>query len=178
VSRLILAIDPGRVSGLALVRPGGRGEAPTLLGAWVVTASTQRAWLRRADAALDEAQALSALPWRVVAEKDPPARRMRGGARGAGGDKQGIATASGMGKYRGYLIALAHRRSPDHEPKMIPVRDWTKGLNVRAGKRGDGSHRLTEMRTLMQAACAWPTTVDAAEAALVGCWAALAEQAD
>jgi hypothetical protein len=171
--RPILAIDPGSTAGIALVLPAGRGLAPLLYGAWVVKGSTQRAWLRRATEALDEARSLTPAPWQVLAEKDPPARRMRRGARGAGGDKHGLATVAGMGRYRGYLMALAWRHYPDHEPAQVQVGDWARGLRIPTAKRGDGSHRLAEVRSLLRAPDGYPESVDAAEAALIGCWGAL-----
>ena len=169
--RPILAIDPGSTAGIALVLPPIGGLAPLLYGAWTITGSTQRAWLTRARAALDEARSLTPAPWQVLAEKDAPARRMRRGARGAGGDKYGLATVAGMGRYRGYLMALAWAHYPDHEPAQ--VLDWARGLGLPTGKRGDGSHRLAEVRSMLRAPDGYPEDVDAAEAALIGCWGAL-----
>lgn len=168
--RPILAIDPGKTSAIALVLRGS-GASPFLYGTWLITGSTQRAWLRRAVEAIEGARRLTPAPWQVLAEKDPPVRRR--GSRGAAGDKHGLATVAGMARYRGYLMALAWQHYPDHEPAQVKVGDWARGLRIPSGKRGEGHHRLTEARTLLYAHDGYPETVDEAEAALIGCWGAL-----
>jgi hypothetical protein len=175
----VFAIDPGGEAGAALVMPrplnGIFSQKPVLLGAWRVHGGTRRSWLTRARAAVEEAGSLAPQGFITVVEQSPPTRRKRKGAAGAGGDKSGIRTAEGMGRWGGYLQALAWAQSPKHEPQLVEQTDWTRGLRIRRSKNDadGGAHRLREAGTILDLGDLELPSVDAAEAALIGAYVAL-----
>lgn len=170
---LVLAVDPGKISGAALVAAPTRPTIrPALLWAAVVTGSAWPTWFRAAQAAMDAAlmvcETMGASPLLVI--EDPPAVARHGTL---DGDHRGQKTWLGMGRRQGAWMALGLARGLRVE--LVPQPVWTRAMRVPSGKRGEGEHRIQEAglhleqgRTTLESLPA-KGRIDAAESALLGC---------
>jgi hypothetical protein len=159
---LVIGIDPGSTSGLALLEPADR---PRLLLLRVVPADLGRdAWAERAFLAF-EAMAKIAGGRPVVGWYEltcpPPGNGWMGNNALSMRRGQLLGHASDAG------LSLA---SFDH----VMVQSWTSRLGLPGKKLGDGGHRIAEAERLVEME---PTAlrglgagaVDAAESILIGC---------
>lgn len=159
------ALDPAAEAAIAAV--DWRQERPVLLGVWSIYGSTLSTWNARAcagaalaaEAVLQVGGALELV--HSLAERPVPVRVRRGGARGVGGDKQGLATADYVGRYRGLgMAAMTQAGFP--MPAEVLQPDWVLALSVplvvqlgalvAQKKRGEGLHRITEASRLVEGA--------------------------
>lgn len=191
-----VAFDPGREAALAAV--DWRQPAPTLIGVWSIYGSALHTWIHRLDDAVEE---LCEICDRLnidrqdidaFAERPPPARRKRKGARGAGGDKQGLMTADAVGRYRGMGMHACFAAGVPMVREVEPG-EWVRALSipivvrrgvlVRKKKEDDGLHRVVEASRLVDGATKallaipganrkddpFKRRIDAAEAILQAC---------
>lgn len=175
---LCLGIDPAASAGVALVEPGPR---PRLLALRVVAKDLGRnAWAERAFFAMEGI--------REVVTRDFAGRPVVGWVEltrpGPSNGWQGIDQLSGR---RWMLIQAAADAGFDVDPftpergrgfDLVNSQSWPGVLGLRAGKQGDGMHRVAEAERLVECD---PTTfrglgagtVDAAEATLIAAARAL-----
>lgn len=159
---IILGIDPGRTSGVALVEQR-HGQRPLLLACWHVTGDTWRRWIDRARTvtyALESvlpashllAQTDGAAPdpavVRCVIEEPPPvatrwreqAGRPQLGTRLGGrlaGDQEGLRTWAGIGRRQGaWMVVLMEAGWP--EPELVDQPTWVQAFGLPRGKQQDG----------------------------------------
>lgn len=170
-----LGVDPATHTGIALVRLDLRTGEAELVGVWAVYGEGQRAWCGRALAALldvaQRAQAAGigdrALP--AWYERPAPARPGE-----AAWDPCPMAMRSGAILMAAQVAGLRVAYQP------TTASQWTALARVRAGKQGDGSHRIEEAAARIELAGAELAVldhcrVDCAEAALIALACARAE---
>ncbi len=166
---IALGVDPGRVTGIALVRWVAPGRRPVLLGCWRVTGPSWARWLASLETALTAAREL--LPDDHIAtgqpdpeqvlvgiEEPPPvvrrwqhgSGRPRLGTRLDGrlaGDSTGLRSWVGIGRRQGAVLAAAMGRGWP-EPLLVPQSEWVAAWRIPRGKksteRGLGWHRVDE----------------------------------
>ena len=174
---IALGVDPGRVTGMALVRQAVPGRRPVLLGCWRVTGPSWARWLASLEAALTAARGLlpadyagteKPAPERVLVgiEEPPPVVRrwQHGGGRPRlgtrlddrlDGDRNGLRSWVGIGRRQGAVLATAMARGWP-EPALVPQSDWVAAWRIPRGKksteRGLGWHRVDEAGLYLEGA--------------------------
>ena len=173
---LALGVDPATHSGLALVSLDTRTGEAALVGVWAVYGEGQRAWCGRAFAALldaaDRVRDLTPPDYGSLPawyERPAPAR-----------PGEVVWDPCPMAMRAGAILMAAQVAGLRVAYQPVSTSQWTAGARVRAGKQGDGSHRIEEAAARIELAGAELAAldhcrVDCAEAALIALACARAE---
>jgi len=174
-----MGADPGSHSCVAAVRiDTGAARPLTLELVRHVGSAKPRAWsLKCSDAIEAVYESCGSAPERLWVES-PPKRTRRGSF---GGDKQGLETRLGLGRYQGMIIAHASLLPCEMDITIVRQPDWVAiyGRKIHNRKMRDGQHRIAEASMYVAGAVDGISKipksmrVDAAEAILIAGAAAL-----
>ena len=168
----VLAVDAARAVGCALVLPRQSAHhRPRLLAVWHWSSQSYDRWAEHMASCIQEALQLceeheQPLPIFCVEQAEGAVR----------GKSRGVDVFQGLGRRQGIALAEWRHQRPrgSRTGMLVRQRWWAKALDLPAGKRQLGEHRISEARFYLTGAadCLAATDakhrVDAAEAALLG----------